>query len=298
MPRRPRMTAAQRAEARREGFALEEWLRYHTRQARALIHAPKPTRLSVNWGRTWVTGPTAARALETTRRASERVARGLRRRGISLRGAICRARDVSGRRTVWVDLRLTWRNRTVLTEVKWTSRDLRFAQSDADKDMRKLIKIARKPRAGHWMGPHPAARKSTRTRYVATLAVSPHRWRLQVHRTRHAPEQVLPARRVFRGLVQPSGAARAAEASESASASSVSSSETSSSVSSSAASSPSSPRSSTAESQSEGSSSGSETSAASAESSEPDVVTYCALYKGHGPGSPFLRWDVSSLPHC
>ena len=46
--RRPGLTAAERAERRREGLALEEWLVYHTRQARG------PASSAAQRGQGWV----------------------------------------------------------------------------------------------------------------------------------------------------------------------------------------------------------------------------------------------------
>ena len=177
------------------------------------------------------------------------------------------------------------------------SRDLRLAQKEADRHIRAgarpglLRKVAR---GGSWLGPHPRQGKTTRARYVGTLAVTASRWRLCIHRTRAVDAQAVPKRRCFFGRVQASGAARAGgegedeseeddedegedgEAGEGADEGSgtedghASDDEDAD--------------------DEDGGTSGSETSAASAVSSDWDVPDYVAGYVGRP------AWDVTSLP--
>jgi len=147
------------------------------------------------------------------------------------------------------------------------------------------------------MGPHPRQGKTTRARYVGTLAVTASRWRLCIHRTRAVDTQAVPKRRCFFGRVQASGAARAGGEGEDESEEDEDESEEDD------------------EDEGEdgeadegsgtedghasddedaddedGGTSGSETSAASAVSSDWDVLAYFAGYVGRP------AWDVTSLP--
>ena len=173
------------------------------------------------------------------------------------------------------------------------SRDLRLAQKEADRHIRAgarpglLRKVAR---GGSWLGPHPRQGKTTRARYVGTLAVTASRWRLCIHRTRAVNTQAVPKRRCFFGRVQASGAARAGgegedeseeddedegedgEADEGSGTEDGHASDDEDAD------------------DEDGGTSGSETSAASAVSSDWDVRDYVAGYVGRP------AWDVTSLP--
>ncbi len=164
-----------------DGLAAETAAKYYAQLARGLS-PPEPTEIlvfvdgverGVGPGEDARVTPALAKLLPIM----GRVARGLRVRGVRLRGARCRCRyraDSGDSSTdLSVDLRVRFRRKKGIAELKWHELSLRPAKTRARAMKGELRRAAER---GVWQGPHPRCGKSAAARLIGAVAVSRSGW--------------------------------------------------------------------------------------------------------------------------
>ncbi len=162
------------------GLALEAWLHHLARKERG-IEEDAPTSVRVKEQGAYVERDRTfdafiGRALDEVGPIARKVVAAIGTKGVRLRGARCLGVRRGDRNWRCVDLRVRYRGRRALVEVKWSPKRLAKARRGALRELAKLRAL----RGGRWRGKHPRAGKRIQAPYVGALCVCQGAWRLEL----------------------------------------------------------------------------------------------------------------------
>ncbi len=172
------------------GLALEAWLHHLARKEHGK-REDAPTTVRVKEHGVYVERDRSydvyiGRALDEAGPIARKVVAALGKGGVGvrLRGARCLGVRRGDRNLRCVDLRVRYKGRRALVEVKWSPKRLAKARRGALRELAKLWALV----GGRWRGKHPRAGKRIQASYVGALCICKGRWSLELWSSSEHPD--------------------------------------------------------------------------------------------------------------